>query len=113
GVEAARSPLLIFLDDDCWLENPRFLQRHWELHQENPDVMGFGGFYDLYPPKTLWGEIYNGNQNRWLQEHRLPLNFCVHLLGGNSSYKRSVFDRLSFDTELIFGVCIITRSRFD
>lgn len=103
GVEAAQAPLLIFLDDDCWLENPRFLQRHWELHQENPDVMGFGGFYELHPPKTLWGEIYNGNQSRWLQEHRLPMNLCVHLLGGNSSYKKSVFDQLGFDTGLIFG----------
>lgn len=103
GVAIARGKILVFLDDDCELSSPSFLRSHMERHSSHPELAGVGGFYRLSGSSTLWGRIYHGLQVKWLRDHRLPSGDCVHLLGGNSSYKREVFDHEGFDPKIIFG----------
>lgn len=95
--------VLLFLDDDCTIPDEFFLQRHFELHQADPLTAAFGGPYDLQSPVTLWGKTYHFLQMKWLDDHRLPQGKSTHLLGGNSSYKRSALEAHGYDEKIIFG----------
>jgi glycosyltransferase involved in cell wall biosynthesis len=103
GVEAAQAPLVLFLDDDCHIDNIYFLQNHHDMHVLHSDAVGIGGEYALTPKNSLWGRTYHHLQKKWLLSHRLPQNYYAHLLGGNSSFKKSIFEKEKFNTNLIFG----------
>lgn len=103
GLRAAKAPIVLFLDDDCWIEDPQLLETHFHLHAHHPDISGFGGLYALPPRSNRWGRAYHHLQNRWLWESRLPYGGQLHLLGGHASYKKPLFDEENFDPGWIFG----------
>lgn len=103
GIDLARGDILLFVDDDCEMRDPGFLQKHLDLHRRFPEISGFGGYYLLRDPDNLWGRTYNLLQGRWLKNSRLPDGDCLHMLGGNSSYKRQTFEWEKMDTRIIFG----------
>jgi glycosyltransferase involved in cell wall biosynthesis len=102
GVQLSRGKVLLFLDDDCEILDKQFVQKHLAYH-EDENLSGVGGRYRLHGPQNHWGRVYNKLQNDWLRSHRLPGGFNVHLLGGNSSFKKEVFAEESFDENIIFG----------
>jgi glycosyltransferase involved in cell wall biosynthesis len=103
GAEVSRGEVILFLDDDCLPSGSDFLQSHVDLHEHHSELSGLGGPYVLAEPANHWGRTYHRLQKNWLDSNRQPGGDCVHLLGGNSSYKRQVFERHLLDVGLIFG----------
>jgi glycosyltransferase involved in cell wall biosynthesis len=102
GVSMASGDVLVFLDDDCVVSDPLFLQEHFDRHIDT-HISGVGGPYRLVGRQTCWGRGYHHIQNEWLHDHRLPQGLNMHLLGGNSSFKKHVFEKLRFDENILFG----------
>lgn len=102
GVSRSHADILLFLDDDCEILDPRFIQKHADHHLDQ-NISGVGGRYQLSGKTSLLGRVYNKLQNDWLQSHRLPGGYNMHLLGGNSSFKKAVFMDESYDENIVFG----------
>jgi glycosyltransferase involved in cell wall biosynthesis len=104
GVEASTGDVLLFLDDDCVIQDPLLLQKHFDLHQHHPELTAIGGFYTIPLNSGFWTRAYDFVQRRWLEQGRLPENRQSFLLGGHSSYKKAIFKSgQAFDQKLIFG----------
>ncbi len=108
GFNLARSPLIMFLDDDCELPEPDFLQRHIELHQKHPQVFATGGGYLLPQEARPLDELYNWLQMNWYVSGIYSEDnheWSLFLLGGNFSIKSEMARQadLSFDEKIVYG----------
>jgi len=72
GLQAASGKIVLFVDEDCYLEDPLFLAKHWQLHAENPHLSGLGGTYALPPQATLLDKAYHLRQAKWLSDSPRP-----------------------------------------
>ena len=109
GIEVANHDIVVFLDDDAEAF-PNWLERIVTLY-DNPDVGGVGGrcvtYYEgrllTYPVAdkasiiTWYGEAI-GNMYRDLTFAH-PIS-ATHLMGGNSSYRREVLQKVGIDSYL-------------
>ncbi|MEM7234707.1 MAG: glycosyltransferase [Planctomycetota bacterium] len=104
GIEESRGDIVQLLDDDCILPHAHYLLDILRLHDAAPAVSGLGGTYVDPDPAPLSCRFYNAMTEVWLRSNRTESEAQLVLLGGNASYKRSVFDDGHLlDEALIYG----------
>ena len=104
GVKQAQGSVLVFIDDDCVVTSPYFLQTHFELHQQYPKMAALGGPYVLPPKSTFWDRVYQKNNELWIEANITERERSMALLGGNASYKKDVFQPgYRFTEEIEYG----------
>ncbi len=101
GVRAALGSVVLFIDDDCLIISPHFVQKHYDLHQQNPQLAALGGPYVLASQSSFWDRVYQINNELWIEANLIPHERSHALLGGNASYKKNVFVPGYFFTEEI------------
>jgi GT2 family glycosyltransferase len=47
GIDESTGELLIFLDDDCRIEDPQWIEKHVQSHQEAPDLLVGGKIHNI------------------------------------------------------------------
>ncbi len=104
GWDHAQGSILLFLDDDCELHKPDYLQRVLQSHRENPETLVIGGGYDSDENSTVEEQAYNLISNTWCESHQYILERNWALLGGNISYKSSLSDYgQRFNEDILYG----------
>lgn len=105
GIENSSGEILLFLDDDCVLEDSHFLQKHIQFHRENKNIFAYGGGYNLNAGAGFFDEIYNYQQMRWLYSGSNSYGGADFLLGGNFSIKTEMLkqNNLNFDNSIKYG----------
>lgn len=104
GAQHAIGDILLFIDDDCVIDDPLFVQKHIDAHIADDKTPAFGGPYKLPHSSSLWDQIYHLNNLNWLESNKMGENRCFALLGGNTSYKATVFKKgFRFTEEISYG----------
>lgn len=104
GLLHAKGNILLFLDDDCTLQNKNYLSLLVDLHRQHPEQKSIGGPYMTSSTASAAARAYHWNRNHWLQSHRLGQWHSQVLLGGNASYKKMVFENgLRFSPGITYG----------
>ncbi|MEQ1723915.1 MAG: glycosyltransferase family 2 protein [Pseudobdellovibrio sp.] len=110
GLKAALSEIVIFFDDDCYVQDAKFIQKHQEFHQTNADIFAFGGGYILPAEPNFLDYMYNYLQMKWLYSgiqavDKRSIQLTRILLGGNFSIKKTmaVQNNLLFDEAIAYG----------
>jgi glycosyltransferase involved in cell wall biosynthesis len=105
GIKYALGDILWFLDDDCRLTtNIKSVDQVIELHEDNPNHIGIGGFYIKPDHLKKHNLAYFQMAHYWFRQSILPNADSTMLLGGSASYKRAIFDQgLLFDSDIKFG----------
>ncbi len=104
GARHARGNVILFLDDDCEVVDPSFLQKHFDYHQLNPELVALGGPYLLKHRASLWDQVYHENNLNWVAANLTDDSRTTALLGGNASYKAFIFAKgYRFTEEIIYG----------
>jgi glycosyltransferase involved in cell wall biosynthesis len=91
GIIAARGDILLFVDDDCVMDDRLYLQKMWDRHREQPERLSLGGPYRLPRQASFWDQVYYTNMTLWLERQKTSARASRALLGGNASYKAAVF----------------------
>ena len=104
GISFSQGEVILFIDDDCEFPDNEFLQRVADLHIEFAETAGIGGRY-LAPDELNHPEFsYHLNSDLWLLNSMTSENKTTNLVGGCSSYKKSVFSEdFQFNEEIAFG----------
>lgn len=101
GISKAKGDILLFLDDDCFLQDTNLLNKHICLHKENPHLDAIGGNYNLIGRQNIWSKTYHQICQNWLQTQDKTQ---PRLLGGHTSYKQRVFSEgFRFAPHIKFG----------
>ncbi|MCZ0932129.1 MAG: glycosyltransferase, partial [Oligoflexia bacterium] len=102
GIRFARGDILYFLDDDCFLDDKEQLNNLMLEHKK--EAIGVGGGYKTLEDSYGLEKFYQDNTDQWIKRSALLKNQSEQLVGGNSSYKREVFDKgFYFDPLIVFG----------
>jgi glycosyltransferase involved in cell wall biosynthesis len=100
GVEAARSDIVAFIDDDAEADSG-WLSALLEAYESNPDIWAAGGrispIWHTDERPTWWTEEYEGSLSLldWGDEARV-LTWPERMLGTNCSFRKSVFQDLGY-----------------
>lgn len=107
GLMSARGEIILFLDDDCELDNPHLLALHAQHHVQNPALFGLGGVYKIPKESGYFDRLYHEIQMRWLYA---GLRFSVepltrYLIGGHFSIKSTIAAEygIQFNNEVVYG----------
>lgn len=104
GLLQSTGNIVLFLDDDCRLQNKNYLSLLIELHNQHPDQKSIGGPYITFGKASATARAYQWVRNQWLQSHQLGQWHSQVLLGGNASYKKIVFENgLRFPPGITYG----------
>ncbi len=87
GLREAKGEIVLFLDEDCFLEEPFILRRHFDLHKRHPDAIGVGGRYALKRRSTTVEQAYHWIGDHWLSASKTDRERTMNLIGGNASFK--------------------------
>ncbi len=87
GVYYAGGEIVAFMDDDCFVES-NWLDEIIDAFSRNEDLMALGGFtYEGYSDKPCW-----------------PIQ---GIFGCNMAFRKKVFDRFAFDTNIFFHQAVM------
>lgn len=104
GALHARGSVILFLDDDCEVTDPAFLQKHFAYHHSFSHLAAVGGPYLLTQNSSLCDQIYHANNANWIHANLTETSRSSALLGGNASYKAFIFaNGFRFTEEIIYG----------
>jgi len=107
GIKESRAEILLFLDDDCWINDKQLLSKHIRWHKENRNAFAIGGRYALDLMSGVWDRYYNTIQMRWLESGVIdPENSLTRfLIGGHVSIKKVILrdQKLRFDEQISYG----------
>lgn len=101
GLRKANSNILIFFDSDCDLDDQNLLQKHFDRHLENPQMVCLGGVY-THSSESILDQAYNFIQRRWLY-WGAEQDSCSYLLGGHFSCKKLLLKGFEFDESIVYG----------
>jgi glycosyltransferase involved in cell wall biosynthesis len=87
GLGEARGEIALFLNDDCYLEEPLILKRHFEAHQKHPLAIGIGGRYALKRDANIFERTQYWISDYLLSRSKMDTERTLDLAGGNCSYK--------------------------
>ena len=104
GANHAIGKILVYLDDDCRLQDRHYLKKVLDLHQQHTSAAAIGGPYTLPAGTPLIPSVYHRISLSWLENSVYDKPWTRNLVGGNVSYKRFIFDRgLNFNSRIRFG----------
>lgn len=102
ALENVQGEFVLFMDDDCTLDNPLHLSIvKTLLSDDNCD--GVGGCYIGASKATLASVAYNKMANAWLRQFVRRDSSTTQLLGGNCAYKALTIDGIKFDENIRYG----------
>lgn len=111
GLENARAPFVLFLDDDCTLTTPDFLQNVVFAQCRHPNSAAIGGPYKLEPKASWVAQAYHLIQKRYFEQVKINASQTPALLGGNSCYKKKFLGDKQFDESIGFGSAELSLNR--
>ena len=108
GLAKTKFATILFIDDDCELDDPLLLQKHFDLHRERLDLFAVGGVYGLPKQASTLSRMYHEIQMTWLYRGLLSENSARqtnYLIGGHFSVKKIFVDsrHLRFDENIVYG----------
>ena len=104
GLDLAKGRIVLFLDDDTYLTDREFIQKHYLAHEKYPGAIAIGGPYSPKAAMTTVETAYH-----WILEHhlnsvRLERDEARLLAAGNASFKRERLEaRHRFDDRVVTG----------
>lgn len=102
GLEIAQGEICVFLDDDCLLPDPFWLNKVIQKFNANSEVDGFGGYYLHSGKFNFWGLIYYIKLRSWLKYYQVESQ-AYRLLGGCMAFRRKKIGAIRFDNSIVFG----------
>jgi glycosyltransferase involved in cell wall biosynthesis len=104
GLQNAQGDIVLFLDDDIWIDDKLFLKKHLDAHQRFPEVIGVGGPCTLMRNANLFETAYHWILNTNFERARVDVDHATSLPGGNSSFKTLALKAAyRFNAEIDFG----------
>lgn len=104
GAQNAQGEIILFIDDDCLIVDRMFVQKHIDAHLTDDKTPAFGGPYQLNSGSSLWDQVYHLNNLNWIESNKMGADRSFALLGGNTSYKASVFKKgMRFTEDIVYG----------
>jgi glycosyltransferase involved in cell wall biosynthesis len=104
GLERARGAVIVFLDDDVYLNDREFLQKHFNEHESHPEAIAIGGTYTPKASLTSVESAYHWILHHSLSSVVLERNETLWLHAGNVSFKANSLEaRHRFDDRVLFG----------
>lgn len=106
GLRFATGEIIVFLDSDCYINDPQYFSKIKSYHQKWPSMGGIGGPYALPPNSNRYDRAYAQLAEHWLKASIIKeeTGETTNLIGGNASYKRRVFEKgLNFDPTIVYG----------
>ncbi len=104
GLQKATGEIVLFLDDDVWIEDKLFLKKHLDAHQRFPEAIGVGGPCTLKRNANLFETAYHWILNTNYERARVDNDYSASLPGGNASFKTlALKSAFRFNQEIDFG----------
>ena len=104
GLERAKGDVVIFLDDDCYLQDAGFIEKIYRRHEAHPECLGIGGRYLLKKNANSFETAYHLIADHWLTQSKRRRDETTNLVGGNCSFKIAPLgSKLRFDDSIAFG----------
>lgn len=105
GIKKSTAEIIYLLDDDCRLNKNNFLNELVSLHKKHKNAGVIGGGYEVSLCASVEERAYNLISKEWQYIHKLGSLTSTRLVGGNVSYKRSVFENHNefFDESIYYG----------
>lgn len=103
GVDATSGNIVLFLDDDEFVDDRDLLKKHCERHELDPGLDGLGGAFAFPEELSDFSFAYHLQAMAWLDRYRADDGSTPYLIGGHSSYKRRVFREFRFSDRITFG----------
>jgi glycosyltransferase involved in cell wall biosynthesis len=103
GINFSSGEILLFIDDDCEMDDPYFLAKHIELHEKHSELFALGGNYTIEDKASKADRAYFFLQQQWLFLGKKPGFTNDLILGGNLSLKKSALENLRFNESLSYG----------
>ncbi|MFZ3229161.1 MAG: glycosyltransferase family 2 protein [Pseudobdellovibrio sp.] len=110
GIEVSQASVLLFIDDDCWMNDRLLLAKHVYFHTEFQDYFAIGGIYTLHETSGFFDRYYQLIQMLWLYNGLIRNNGSNskqtrYLIGGHFSAKKNMLDQFNirFDEQIIYG----------
>ncbi len=89
-ITEAKGELILFLNDDCVVDDPLFLRRHFDHHQRAPQAAGVGGRYSLKRGAGWSARAWSQRIDDRLTLMRVDTLRCLQLPEYNASYKTAL-----------------------
>ena len=105
GIQKAKSPLALLIDDDCLLSDEHYLEKIINCHKNNPNAVAIGGTYTVGSDEEPIDLAYNVVARYWQSLDSLGVYNSSRLVGGNVSYKvlPLIQSGQLFDEDILFG----------
>ncbi len=108
GLQNSKYETVFFLDDDCELDDSYLLEKHFLIHNQNPQLLAVGGVYSLSKKASFFSRLYQEVQMQWLHrglKYEHPQREASYLIGGHFSVKKKMLieNGISFDEEITYG----------
>ena len=103
GLDMALNDLCAFLDDDCEVLDPNWLQTAVKLFRLDANLTGAGGYYSLSEQINLPGIAYHIKMRSWLKYFNTENGNAKRLVGGSLVLKKSKMGNRRFDPKVKFG----------
>lgn len=108
GLRKAKYDFVFFVDDDCELDDPFLLKKHFSLHQKDTSLFAVGGLYVLGEKAGLFSRLYQEIQMLWLHQGLISdsgLRETQYLIGGHFSVKKSLcqIQDIYFNEDIVYG----------
>ena len=104
GAHAAHGQVIVFLDDDCILPRPDWVELLSASFRRHSEADAIGGLFLSLENAPLFVRCRNQMSNAYLLDSRLSKTESRVLLGGNSAYRKGAFRRWGFFNEsLCYG----------
>lgn len=104
GLEFAKSDIVFFFDDDCWLGDKELLMKHVHFLDQHPEVSLLGGKYQIPESSSLSTQAYQMIQEEWISSTMSqPPYFYQCLLGGHFSGRKAELMKYKFDDSIRYG----------
>lgn len=104
GITVAQGKIIVFLDDDCVIPRPDWIDLLDAGFRRRPEAFAIGGGFISRDKAPLFVRCRNRMSNAYVLDSRVSGDEVYSLLGGNIAYRMEVFTRFGhFDEFLLYG----------
>ncbi len=104
GITAVQGEIVVFLDDDCRIQRPDWIDLLNVGFRRYPEAFAIGGGFISGDKAPLFVRCRNRMSNAYVLDSGVSGNEVRSLLGGNIAYRKKIFERFGlFDEFLLYG----------
>jgi glycosyltransferase involved in cell wall biosynthesis len=103
GLKAAHGDTVLFLDDDCILDDHHCLEKILKRFNDDSELAAFGGDVRIPESAGRWDKAYFDVQHKWIRRARQPDQTNSYLFGGFLAARASELKTIDFDEKISFG----------